>query len=561
MRSFVRIVLGLCLATAGSLGCTSIIGLKAPPQQDASAPASDEGGTDATMQMMMTPPDGSSVTDTGLGEAANPNGSANGGMCAANGDCQSGFCADGVCCNNACSGTCEKCSLAGTVGTCSPIPATTDPDMECVPVVSDAGATTVADASPTTVDSGEGGAGGDAGTDAAGSASGDASADASGDAGAASGDAGAAGGDAGDGGEAPVINFPDGGYTSTASTCYGACDGKGGNGQGSCVYPGATKACGTQFCNANDQAAGFACDGNGSCNLGLASCTAYSCTNGACGKTCNGPTDCLQGYYCNAGMCQPTLGISEPCTVPSECTSGFCTRGVAGGQGGLVCCETACTIPGGNCVTSAALQGKCECNVACPAGGSCQVYYQDLDGDGYGNKDGDPTGGITAYVGCSNVTPKAGYVADHTDCDDQDPNAHPGQTAYFATPGRVNFDYDCDMAQEKQTPEYPGASCKFCDSTTTCGATDTTCTAANAQAAFACGPRLLRSCPPCEKGLFCVCKISFGGCYPNTATAFAQTVPCGMTADTTTCGTCLTAGDGDGTGTPDTYAAVQQLCH
>jgi hypothetical protein len=229
MRSLVRLVLGLCLASACSLGCTSIIGLKAPPQQDASAPTSGEGGTDATMQMT-TAPDGSSG-DTGLGEAANPNGSANGAMCAANGDCQSGFCTDGVCCNNACAGTCEKCSLPGTVGTCSPIPANTDPEMECVPVVSDAGATPVADASPAPViEAGEPGAGGDAAADGSAGASGDAS-----------GDAGAAAGDAGDGGAALVINFPDGGYTSTASTCYGACDGNGGNGKGSCVYPGASK--------------------------------------------------------------------------------------------------------------------------------------------------------------------------------------------------------------------------------------------------------------------------------------------------------------------------------
>jgi len=548
MRSFVRLVTCLAFASACSLGCTSIIGLKAPPQQDASTATSDEGGTDATMQMMTPMPEGGvGVTDTGFGEAANPNGSVNGVICAANGDCQSGFCTDGVCCNNACAGTCEKCSLAGTVGMCSPIPANTDPEMECVPVVTAPTAGT--DASPGTVDAGEGGAGSGGSADAAGEANADAS-----------GDAGTLSGDAGDAGGPPPINTPDGGLMSTPSACVGSCDGKGGNGQGSCVYPGATKTCGTQFCNTNAQAAGYACDGNGSCNLGLTTCSAYSCTNDACGKTCNAPTDCLDGYYCNAGTCQPTLGIGQVCTVPSQCTSGFCTRGVSGGQGGLVCCETACTIPGGNCVTSASLQGKCECNVTCPTGGSCQVYYQDLDGDGYGNKDGDPTGGITAYVGCSNVTPKAGYVADHTDCDDQDPNAHPGQTAFFTTPGRVNYDYDCDGMQEKQTPEYPGGTCKFCDSTTTCGATDTTCTAAGDQAAFECGPRLERLCPPCRPPLLCVCKISFGGCYPNTTTAFAQTVPCGTSADTTTCGTCLASGDGDGTGTANSYAAATQAC-
>jgi hypothetical protein len=45
--------------------------------------------------------------------------------------CNSNFCADGVCCNNGCAGTCESCNLAGTVGTCTGVPAATDPFNEC----------------------------------------------------------------------------------------------------------------------------------------------------------------------------------------------------------------------------------------------------------------------------------------------------------------------------------------------------------------------------------------------------------------------------------------------
>jgi hypothetical protein len=49
--------------------------------------------------------------------------------------CQSGFCIDGVCCNNACTGTCSACSKArkgtGTDGACGPISAGLDPDNEC----------------------------------------------------------------------------------------------------------------------------------------------------------------------------------------------------------------------------------------------------------------------------------------------------------------------------------------------------------------------------------------------------------------------------------------------
>jgi hypothetical protein len=59
----------------------------------------------------------------------------NGAACSINAECTSGNCVDGVCCNNACSGTCQACSTAkkgsGTNGTCGPIATSTDPDAEC----------------------------------------------------------------------------------------------------------------------------------------------------------------------------------------------------------------------------------------------------------------------------------------------------------------------------------------------------------------------------------------------------------------------------------------------
>lgn len=55
----------------------------------------------------------------------------NGSACASGAECQSGFCVDGVCCNSACSGTCQACNNAGSVGTCSNIAAGADPANEC----------------------------------------------------------------------------------------------------------------------------------------------------------------------------------------------------------------------------------------------------------------------------------------------------------------------------------------------------------------------------------------------------------------------------------------------
>jgi hypothetical protein len=57
---------------------------------------------------------------------------AKGGSCQQASDCQAGlFCVDNVCCDGPCSGLCEKCNLAGSLGTCSPVPGGQDPDNEC----------------------------------------------------------------------------------------------------------------------------------------------------------------------------------------------------------------------------------------------------------------------------------------------------------------------------------------------------------------------------------------------------------------------------------------------
>lgn len=60
----------------------------------------------------------------------------NGDGCTATDQCQSGFCPadDGVCCDAACSGTCEACLVSktgGANGTCDFVTNNTDPDAEC----------------------------------------------------------------------------------------------------------------------------------------------------------------------------------------------------------------------------------------------------------------------------------------------------------------------------------------------------------------------------------------------------------------------------------------------
>jgi len=55
----------------------------------------------------------------------------NGSTCTVGTECISNSCSDGVCCNSSCSGTCQKCSLSGSVGTCTYISNGEDPDNEC----------------------------------------------------------------------------------------------------------------------------------------------------------------------------------------------------------------------------------------------------------------------------------------------------------------------------------------------------------------------------------------------------------------------------------------------
>ena len=59
-----------------------------------------------------------------------------GTACAADSDCGSSHCAQGVCCNNACTGTCMSCALTATNGTCTPVAAGADPLNQCADVAS-----------------------------------------------------------------------------------------------------------------------------------------------------------------------------------------------------------------------------------------------------------------------------------------------------------------------------------------------------------------------------------------------------------------------------------------
>jgi hypothetical protein len=526
--------------------CTSLLGdFNNGSNPDASTDGSSPSNVpDATM---MPPPDGSAGNDSGAALGAACNGAS---------QCASGFCADGFCCNNACAATCESCNQGGSKnGTCLPIAAMTDPEKECVMVA------------PPAVDAGAvDAASGDVG-DAAGGDAGDAAVE-----GGAAGDAGASDAAVKDGateaGPSLGYNPPDGGVMTDMAKCAGSCDGKGGNGGGSCVYPDNTTSCGTQFCNTSTQKGGFVCDSAGHCGLSLTDCTDYSCssTTGTCGTSCSTQADCLPTDFCDGLNCHPKRGKGVPCTSPSQCTSGFCDN--------TVCCDTDCSMTtGGNCNLTAAKAGTCSCS-ACSTG-PCAVYYKDGDGDGYG----DPA---ATTVACASATP-TGYVTNNQDCDDGDPKVNPGQTAYFSYPSQVKhtFDYNCDGTLEKGIPEYPSyfgpSYCGFCSSVQStapaCYVSTYSCTNTGDQSTLGCSeyfgrlltattPRITTQAVPiiCTNCFFSYCGDSptpdpNWQSYPGSG--FAGSVGCGTNGTFIDCETCPT-----NTGSPNsTSFTATQTCH
>jgi hypothetical protein len=80
-------------------------------------------------------PDGG-ASDAGAAGSACPKVFDLGHACDRNSQCGSGTCSDGVCCNVNCD-KCGSCNLPGTIGTCMPVPAGTDPNNDCIDSASD----------------------------------------------------------------------------------------------------------------------------------------------------------------------------------------------------------------------------------------------------------------------------------------------------------------------------------------------------------------------------------------------------------------------------------------
>ena len=318
-----------------------------------------------------------------------------GDPCAVGTECQSGFCADRVCCNTACTGTCEACN-GGTLGTCSGVPSGTDPDNEC------AGDTTCNGSGACLKGAGVACA---AGSECQSNFCVDGVCCTSACNGACQACTGV-GGTCVDAAAGTDPASECGNYQCAAGACATACTGTGAGvcksgavcSGGKCVVPGK---------------GGVACSDGTECQSGF--CADGVCCNSACTGTCeecNGGTpgacsavpagtdpasECAGDTTCNgAGACLKAAGVA--CAAGSECQSSSCVDGVCCTSACNGACQ-ACTGAGGNCVgaatgtdpasecgnyfcaasgcaTGCTRMGDCKPGFVCSAAGKCIVPVQ-----------------------------------------------------------------------------------------------------------------------------------------------------------------------------------------
>jgi len=316
-----------------------------------------------------------------------------GSACGGASECDSGFCADGVCCNRACTGSCEACDVAASPGTCTALAANASPR-----------------ASRTACQ----------------------------------------------GSTAPCAGKCNGAsgacfYASSSTPCGSAfCNGTNYQAVGSCNSGGSCMMPDVQACPLGCVAASGC---TGTCHAGDVQCSSGGVPQvcSSAGSWQN-QTACTSAQYCASGGCTPKVGNGNPCQSSGQCTSANCSNSICCAAGQTPCsgvcvslssntncgscgrsCGTGSTCSGGNCYLN---NGQsCTTGSQCLTG-TCSTFYQDIDGDTYGSN--------ASIQQCGTTVP-TGYANRSGDCCDSDPRAKPGQTNTYSTADNCSsFDYNCD---------------------------------------------------------------------------------------------------------------------
>lgn len=324
----------------------------------------DEPGSVGTCVSVVSATDPDSCTGTSTCDATGSCKKQQGAACGGGAECLSGNCIDGVCCSSACTGSCEACTLAGKVGTCSPLPKGS-PGKGCGSYT--CSGTTGACATTCAADA-----------DCAASAYCQ--------------------------GGACQPSQAKGATCARDRQCVG----------GRCVDGVCCDAACSGPCDVC--AASLGASSDGTCTVLPASatpaaCGAFKCsgTTGACAASCTSDADCSSTGWCFAGACVERKGKGQSCERTDQCAAGLtCADGV--------CCNEACdgacracsavnkasgdasgecgparegTNPGARCVGSD--PKTCGLTGLCDATGSCAKY-------GAGTACG-PTGSTTCDAG------------------------------------------------------------------------------------------------------------------------------------------------------------------
>ncbi len=288
----------------------------------------------------------------------------NGQACKANTDCNSGFCtSEGVCCNVACTGACQSCTISGKKGTCSNIAASGTPRD-----------TTTCPANPPCGDTGSCDGNGGCQLGKAGTTCGSASC------------------------APPVSGTLNGGTVSQslAMVPAGACDGKGG------CTPGSPVSCQNFQCNAANATCKTGCTSTASDCNSIAPSAADStggntCINNTCQLKPNGSA-CANGFTCASGNCvdgaccgSPSCGTCQACNIANA-------QGNLDGNCRTV--GTGTTEPHNLC----AVTGNTTCGTdgKCTAAGACEKWNGTACTPGAGCADGHDAVNTTAGSGKCN---------------------------------------------------------------------------------------------------------------------------------------------------------------
>jgi hypothetical protein len=199
-----------------------------------------------------------------------------GSPCGLDSACASGHCVDGVCCNSTCTGQCQRCDQAGSIGTCTTISgAPVGNRMKCM---SD----------------------------------------------------GSACGGVCDGTNPTACTYPGSSTSCSTAQCAGYMQTPAAqcNGTGTCPVS-QPQSCQPFNCNTTTNTCMTACNGDGDCMPGYY-CDAHMCvTTNNNGKPCSGNDQCMSGFCVDNVCCNTACnGNCESCVVPGSVGTCSAVKGI-----------------------------------------------------------------------------------------------------------------------------------------------------------------------------------------------------------------------------------------